>query len=61
MPEINIPKILVDDYKFSPLEITYYNHKTVDKDTQTFKIARRADHSNALIQINPTELVDENT
>jgi len=61
MPKISIPEILIRQYKLYPLPRTWFNRHTVDEDTMTYKIASRHGNTNCLVQINPTELVEENT
>lgn len=61
MPKISIPEILIRDYNLYDLPHTYFNRRTEDENTMTYKIANRRGHSNCLVQINPTELIEANT
>lgn len=58
MAFINIPDIISDDYGFLPLDRTWYEVEVVTPTTETFRFAKRSDHSGVLIQINMDKFLE---
>ena len=57
MPFINIPEIISKDYGFLPLDRTWYEAEVVTPTTETFRFAKRTDHTGILIQIDMDEFL----
>jgi len=58
---LNFAEILITDYSMFDRSRTWYNHRTIDKEFQVFKIANRHSHTNCKIKIDTVAFVDENS
>lgn len=61
MAQKSIPRILIEDYNLYDIDGTFFNRHINDTETHTYKIANRHGHTNCLVQINPAELIEENS